>query len=173
MLPTDRIAYWAITERAPRVLPGNARVAVRLIVNVEQGDATQPMPRTALTPPADGSPSPDVANWAWHEYGNCVGFWRLLRVFDEFKLPVVLAINGSAIAAYPAIVQVAIARRWEFIGHGFTRRSMQTVPDERADISRTHDVIAAATGKPPRGWLGAGLSETWETPDLLAETCYD
>jgi peptidoglycan/xylan/chitin deacetylase (PgdA/CDA1 family) len=173
MLPTDRIAYSAISERSPLTLPGNARVAVWVIVNVEEWDATQPMPRTVLTPPAGGSPSPDVPNWAWHEYGNRVGFWRLLRVFDDFSLPAVLAINGSAIAAYPAIVQAAIARRWEFIGHGFTQRSMQKVPDERADIVRTRDVIAAATGKPPRGWLGPGLTETWETPDLLAETGYD
>ena len=27
--------------------------------------------------------------------------------------------------------------------------------------------------QPPRGWLGPGLTETWETPDLLAETGYD
>jgi len=173
MLPTDRITYSAITERPALTLPGDARVAVWIIVNVEEWDATQPMPRTVLTPPAGGSPSPDVPNWAWHEYGNRVGFWRLLSVFDEFRLSAVLAINGSAIAAYPAIVQAAIARRWEFIGHGFTQRSMQTVLDERADIRRTRDVIAAATGTPPRGWLGPGLTETWETPDLLAEAGYD
>jgi allantoinase len=173
MLPTDRIAYSAITERPPLRLPGNARVAVWVIVNVEEWDATQPMPRTVLTPPAGGSPSPDVPNWAWHEYGNRVGFWRLLQIFDEFKLPAVLAINGSAIAAYPAIVQAALARHWEFIGHGFTQRSMQKVPDEAFDIRRTREVIAAATGTPPRGWLGPGLTETWETPDLLAEAGYD
>ena len=56
MLPTDRIAYSAISERSPLTLPGNARVAVWVIVNVEEWDATQPMPRTVLTPPAGGSP---------------------------------------------------------------------------------------------------------------------
>ena len=34
-------------------------------------------------------------------------------------------------------------------------------------------MIAKATGKPPRGWLGPGLTETWETPDLLVEEGYD
>jgi peptidoglycan/xylan/chitin deacetylase (PgdA/CDA1 family) len=131
------------------------------------------MPRTVLTPPAGGSPSPDVPNWAWHEYGNRVGFWRLLKVFDEFKIPGVLAINGSALAAYPAIVRAAVERKWEFMGHGFTQRNMQKVPDEREDIRKTADVIKQATGKPPRGWLGPGLTETWETPDLLKEEGYD
>ncbi len=84
-----------------------------------------------------------------------------------------LAINGSALAAYPAIVRAAVERNWEFIGHGFTQRNMQKVPDERADIRKTREVIVKATGKPPRGWLGPGLTETWETPDLLVEEGYD
>ena len=80
-------------------------MVVWVIINVEEWDPTQTMPRTVLTPPAGGSPMPDVPNWAWHEYGNRVGFWRILKVFDEFKIPAVLAINGSAIAAYKPIVQ--------------------------------------------------------------------
>jgi len=116
---------------------------------------------------------PDVPNWAWHEYGNRVGFWRLVKVLDEFAIPGVLAINGSALAAYPAIVRAAAERKWEFIGPGFTQRNMQKVKNERADIAKTPAVIAEATGKPPRGWLGPGLTETWETPDLLAEQGYD
>jgi peptidoglycan/xylan/chitin deacetylase (PgdA/CDA1 family) len=173
LLPTDRLAYSAIAERAPLKLPGGGRMVVWVIVNVEEWDATAPMPRTVLTPPAGGSPSPDVPNWAWHEYGNRVGFWRMLEVFDEFAIPGVLAINGSAIAAYRPIVDAAIKRRWEFIGHGFTQRNMQKVPDERADIRKTAAVIADATGARPRGWLGPGLTETWETPDLLIEEGYD
>src|SRR5580693_8688334 len=172
MLPGDRIAYSPITERPPLKLPNGARMVVWVIVNVEEWDPTQPMPRTVLTPPAGGSPMPDIPNWAWHEYGNRVGFWRFAKILDEFAIPAVLAINGSALAAYPEIVHAAIERNWEFIGHGFTQRSMQKVPDERADIRRTRDVIRKATGKPPRGWLGPGLTETWETPDLLIEEGY-
>jgi allantoinase len=173
MLPSDRLAYSAITERAPLKLPDGARMAVWIIVNVEEWDFTQPMPRTVLSPPAGGSPIPDVPNWAWHEYGNRVGFWRFVELFDAFSIPAVLAINGSAVAAYPPIVRAAIERKWEFIGHGYTQRNMQKVADERADIRRTREVIAKATGAPPRGWLGPGLTETWETPDLLVEEGYD
>ena len=87
MLPTDRIAYSPIIERLPLRLPDGARMAIWVIVAVEEWDATQPMPRTVLTPPAGGSPVPDVPNWAWHEYGNRVGFWRFIKVFDEFDIP--------------------------------------------------------------------------------------
>ena len=173
MLPTDRIAYSAIAERDKLKLPGGARMAIWVIVNVEEWDPKDIMPRTVLTPPAGGSPSPDIPNWCWHEYGNRVGFWRMLKVFDEFEIPGVLAINGCAIEAFPPIVGAALQRKWEFIGHGFTQRNMQKVPDERADVHTTRDAITKATGKPPRGWLGPGLTETWETPDLLKEAGYD
>jgi allantoinase len=173
MLPTDRISYSAITERPPLKLPDGARMAVWVIVNVEEWDPREAMPRTVLTPPAGGSPMPDIPNWAWHEYGNRVGFWRFVEVFDALSIPAVLAINGSALAAYPAIVRAALEREWEFMGHGFTQRNMQKVEGERADIRKTREVIARATGKPPRGWLGPGLTETWETPDLLVEEGYD
>jgi allantoinase len=173
LLPTDRIAYSAITERPPLKLPDGARMAVWVIVNVEEWDPREPMPRTVLTPPAGGSPMPDVPNWAWHEYGNRVGFWRFVEVFDALSIRPVLAINGSALAAYPPIVRAAVEREWEFIGHGFTQRNMQKVANERADIRKVRDVIAKATGKPPRGWLGPGLTETWQTPDLLVDEGYD
>ncbi len=50
---------------------------------------------------------------------------------------------------------------------------MQKVADERADIVKTSEVIREFTGRAPRGWLGPGLTETWETPDILAEEGYD
>src|SRR5436853_4046945 len=173
MLPTERLDYSAITERKPLSLPGGARLAVWVIVNVEEWDPKETMPRTVLTPPAGGAPMPDIPNWAWHEYGNRVGFWRMLDLFDDFRIPAVLAINGSAIARYGAIVKAARERHWEFIGHGFSQKNMQKVADERDDIRRTAAAIRDFTGRDPRGWLGPGLTETWETPDLLVEEGYE
>jgi peptidoglycan/xylan/chitin deacetylase (PgdA/CDA1 family) len=171
--PNERLAYSAIADRAALALPNGARLAVWVIVNVEEWDIRQPMPRTVLTPPAGGSPMPDIPNWAWHEYGNRVGFWRMLEVLDEFRIQAALAINGSAIAAYAPIARAAHERSWEFIGHGFTQRNMQKVENEAADIARTCEAIASFTGRRPRGWLGPGLTETWDTPDLLVEAGYE
>ena len=49
MLPTDRIAYSAITERPALKLPGGARMAVWVIINVEEWDPKDTMPRTVIT----------------------------------------------------------------------------------------------------------------------------
>ena len=151
MLPTERIAYSPIADRPKLTLPGGARLAVWVIVNVEEWDINKAMPRTVLTPPAGGSPMPDIPNWAWHEYGNRVGFWRMLEVFDDFGVPAVLAINGSAIDAYEPIARAALDRKWEFMGHGFTQLNMQKVEDEAGDIAKTTAAIADYTGKRPRG----------------------
>ncbi len=157
-LPTDRIAYSPISARPQLALPGGARMVVWVIVNIEEWNPLEAMPRTVLTPPAGGSPMPDIPNWAWHEYGNRVGFWRLLDVFDELNIPAVLAINGSAIRSYEPIARAALQRGWEFMGHGFSQKNMQKVENEREDIVKTREAIRAFTGRPPRGWLGPGLT---------------
>jgi allantoinase len=82
-------------------------------------------------------------------------------------------INGVAVEAMPELVKACVDRKWEFVGHGFTQRNMQKVENERADIRKSAEVLEKHTGKRPRGWLGPGLTETWETPDILAEEGYD
>ena len=173
MLPAERCVYSAIAERPRLALPDGARIVLWVIVNIEEWNPLEPMPRTVLTPPAGGSPMPDIPNWAWHEYGNRVGFWRMLEVLDRFQIRAVLAINGGAIHAYGPIARAALERGWEFMGHGFGQKSMQKVSDERADIAKTTDVIRVFSGSRPRGWLGPGLTETWETPDILVEEGYE
>jgi allantoinase len=173
MLPTERITYDPIVGRKKQTLPDGARMAVWVIVNVEEWDIQKTMPRTVLTPPAGGSPMPDIPNWAWHEYGNRVGFWRLLETLDNLNITAALAINGSAIKAYEPITRAAVERKWEFIGHGLTQSNMQHVKNEREDIIATRAEIERVTGRKPRGWLGPGLTETWETPDLLIEEGFD
>lgn len=173
LTPTDRVPYSPITERRALALPGGAKVAVWVIVNIEEWSIHETMPRTVLTPPAGGTPAPDIPNWAWHEYGNRVGFWRLLETLDRHAVKGVLAINGKAIKSYPQITEAARTRGWEFIGHGFTQKNMQKVQDERADIAATTEAIRSATGSAPRGWLGPGLTETWQTPEILADEGYE
>src|SRR3954452_7560189 len=111
MLPTERLDYSAIAERKKLALPEGGRLAVWVIVNVEEWDINQTMPRTVLTPPAGGSPMTDVPNWAWHEYGNRVGFWRMLEVLDHHEIRAVLAVNGTAVRTYGAIARAAQERK--------------------------------------------------------------
>ena len=90
----DRVPYSAIVDRPPLKLPGGARVAVWTIVNVEEWSAERAMPRTVLPPPYGQPLLPDLPNWAWHEYGMRVGFWRFVEVLERFGIQATLALNG-------------------------------------------------------------------------------
>jgi allantoinase len=94
-------------------------------------------PRTVLTPPAGSSPMSDIPNRAWHEYGNRVGFWRMLEVLYDFAAPAVLAINGPVIESCRAIAEAALERDWKFNGHGLTQKNTQKVEDEPLDMARS------------------------------------
>jgi len=168
MLPHERLPYSPIVERPPLKLPGEARVAVWTVVNLEVWDVARPMPRTVLTPPMGQPQLPDVPNWAWHEYGMRVGVWRFFELFRALGIKPTAAINGMVCERYPQIVASGAADGWEFIPHGYEQRPMQTIADQPAAIRKAIDTIEAATGTRPIGWLAPGMSQTLETPDFLA-----
>jgi peptidoglycan/xylan/chitin deacetylase (PgdA/CDA1 family) len=168
-LPRDRIDYSAIVDRPRLELPGGARIAVWTIVNVEEWSIERPMPRTVLPPPQGQPLLPDLPNWAWHEYGMRVGFWRLVQALDRFGIKATLAINGSVCRSYPRVARAALEAGWEFMGHGYVQRPMHHVEDQKKAIRDTIDAIKSFTGKAPRGWESPGLTETYDTIDWLAE----
>ncbi|PWU24229.1 MAG: polysaccharide deacetylase, partial [Candidatus Rokuibacteriota bacterium] len=93
-LPRDRFEYSPITSRRAFKLPKGARIAVWTIVNVEEWDFEKVMARQYLTAPQGVVIVPDVPNWAWHDYGMRVGFWRLLDALSRRKLRATTAINA-------------------------------------------------------------------------------
>ena len=163
-----RIPFQSIVNRPAFTLPGGARVAVWVIVNVENWLPENPMPRTVVPPPMGKNVVPDIPNWCWHEYGMRVGFWRFVDVLAKRSIRPTLAINGSAIAIYKEACAAAKAAGWEFMGHGFVQTPMHTLDDEAAAIRDTIDAIEKFTGKPPRGWESPGMTETNDTLDHLA-----
>ena len=168
-LPKDRVPYSAIVDRPPLRLPGGARLAVWTIVNVEEWSIERNMPRTVLPPPYGQPLMPDLPNWAWHEYGMRVGFWRFLEVLNRFSLKATLAINGSVCSSYPRVAEAGLKAGWEFMGHGYIQRPMHHLEDQKQQIFDAVAAIKAFTGKKPRGWESPGLTETHDTIDWLAE----
>jgi hypothetical protein len=169
MKPVDRIDYVAPGDRAPRPGPNGAKVLVFFVINIEEWDIGRPMPRQVLPAPTNLPVVPDLANWAWHEYGMRVGFWRMLKACEARGIRPTLSINGNVCNAYPAVAQAAHDAGWEFMGHGFRQIPTHQIDDQRSMIRETVETIARFTGKPPLGWLGPGLTQTLETTDILAE----
>lgn len=168
-MPNPRADYLPIIERDALQLPDGGRVAVWVIVNVEEWSFDAPMARTVLPFPQGVHLTPDVANYGWYDYGQRVGFWRIKEVLDQHGIRATLSLNGAVCEYYPRIVDESVKSRWEILGHSYIQRSLLREDDERNVIRKTIDVIQKKTGQDPRGWMGPGLGETVDSADILAE----
>jgi peptidoglycan/xylan/chitin deacetylase (PgdA/CDA1 family) len=166
----DRYDDSFIFERKPFRWPGNATLAIWIAPNVEVWRYDSPAGQ-AISPNERGI-VPDVVNYAWREYGMRVGLWRLADVLDAAGVRATVALNSAVVEAHPKAVDEMKRRRWEFMGHGITNtENLAGLPleKERALIQTALSTIERATGTRPRGWLGSGLTETYNTLDILAE----
>ena len=167
---TDRLPYQAIVDRPKLKLPDGKRIAVWVILNVEEWGIERPMPRTVLPPPMGQPLLPDVPNWSWHEYGMRSGFWRQHQALTSRNIPTTMAINGNVCNSYPRVASAGLDAGWEFMGHGFLQGPMHKLEDQRGAIHLAMDTIERFTGTRPTSWESPGLTETPETLDLLRES---
>ena len=168
-LPRDRAPFSAIVDRPPLKLPGGARVVVWTIVNLEVWDIARPMARQIIPAPSGQALLPDVPNWSWHEYGMRVGVWRFFKLFERLGIRPTLSINARVCEDYERVAAAARDAGWEFMAHAYEQGPIHKIEDQRGMIHRTMDLLERFTGKRSAGWLGPGLTQTLETPDLLAE----
>jgi peptidoglycan/xylan/chitin deacetylase (PgdA/CDA1 family) len=137
---------------------------------VEEWDIEKPIAREYVTSPAGVATVPNIPNWAWHEYGMRVGFWRILEAFEKRNIKASTALNARVCEG--AGEPVAAAMRdagWGFMGHGYQQQALHMVEDQKNNIQKSFDTLLAYTGTAPKGWLGPGLHETLDTLDYLAE----
>ena len=169
MQPSERAPFSAIVDRPPLKFPGGAKVIVWSIVNLEVWDISRPMARQVIPAPTGVPLLPDVPNWAWHEYGMRVGFWRFKRLYDSLNNKPTLALNARVCIDYPRVAQACLDAGWEFMGHSYEQMPIHKVENQAEMIAKSMNTIETFTGKRPVGWLGPGLTQTFETPDLLAK----
>jgi allantoinase len=169
MLPRERCDYSAIIDRPRLNYPGNPRVVVWTIVNLEVWDISRPMARQVLPAPMGQPLLPDVPNWSWHEYGMRVGVWRFFELLRGLRIRPTLSINARVCVDYERVARQALDDGWEFMGHSYEQMPIHKVEDQRGMILKSLDTLGRFTGTRPIGWLGPGLTETLETPELLAE----
>ena len=172
MLPTHgRYEYVPIVGRPDYRWPGEKRLAVYVALNLEHFAFGEGL-GAELAP---GGPQPDVLNHAWRDYGNRVGAWRMLALFDDLKLPVSVLVNSEIYGHCPQLMDAFRARGDEVVGHGRTNAERQGVlpeAEERALIEEATAIVERHEGRRPSGWLGPWISESRVTPDLLQEAGY-
>jgi peptidoglycan/xylan/chitin deacetylase (PgdA/CDA1 family) len=126
------------------------------------------MARQVIPAPTGQVLLPDVPNWSWHEYGMRVGVWRFFDLYKRLGIRPTLSINARVCEDYARVAAQARDAGWEFMGHAYEQMPIHKVEDQAAMINRSMSVIENFTGTRPIGWLGPGLTQTYETPELLA-----
>src|SRR5262245_49797822 len=167
--PRERFGYSSPFTRPPLKLPGNGRIIVWSVVNIEEWEITRPMARQLSQPPMGQTPIPDMPNWTWYEYGMRVGFWRLKRALDRARVTPTMSINAKVCEVYPEVAAAARDANWEFMAHSYVQMPIQQIEDQRAVMRKSIEVIEQFTGKKPTGWLGPGRGQTYETLDFATE----
>ncbi|NBX55164.1 MAG: polysaccharide deacetylase [Betaproteobacteria bacterium] len=167
----DRIAYSAMPCRRPLRWPGGARLAVWVTPNIEHYEYLPEQVR--VRNPWPRLPHPDILGYGLRDYGNRVGVWRLMELFDRLELPVTVSLSMAVLDMYPDLAQAMMARQWEFMSHGLynTRYHWNMSEDEeRAAIAQCQEIHQRHTGRRLRGWFSPAASNTLHTPDLVAES---
>jgi allantoinase len=163
-MKNKRYDYLPSVKRVNIQWPSGARLALWVGPNIECFHLDKTLPQNT-------NPLPDVQAYSLRDYGARVGVFRLMEVLDKYGIRASVLLNAEVCQEHPAIIAEGNQRGWEWLGHGMTNNiRMNSYPPkkERKIIRTVRDVIASATGRAPKGWLGPGLAETYNTPDHLA-----
>ena len=169
-LPPDRVTYSPIIDRPPLKWPNDARVALWIAPNIEHYEYLPDY--DGLRNPWPRVPYPDVQQYSNRDYGNRIGFWRMLEVLDKHNIKCGVSLNMAVLEHYPEIAEAMIQRNWDFMSHGiYNTRYIETytVEQEREFYRDSIDTLYRHTGKRLKGMLGPAMSNTEHTPDLMAE----
>lgn len=162
--PYGPFPYSPIIERKKLEWPNGARLALWVIPNIEFFSLAE------RNPASPTGKIPDVPTWAARDYGNRIGVFRFMEVFDRYGIRATVALNSDVCRYHPAIIAEGNKRHWEWMGHNETNtRRLIDLPEgeEATVIANALAVIATSSGQRPKGWLSSGLQETWHTLDHL------
>jgi peptidoglycan/xylan/chitin deacetylase (PgdA/CDA1 family) len=156
--------------------PNGAKLAVSLVINVEEGaeqnirdgdKGPEPVDELGAVP---NRPMRVYGNESNYHYGIKAGWPRVRDLFDTYQFAPTITAAALALERAPEIAADIVARKWEVAAHGY-RWSHQFWMDEekeRAFITKARDSLLKTTGQRPQGWLSRYLL-TDQTRRILAE----
>ena len=169
-LQPDRFDYSPIIDRPVIKWPNDARVALWISPNVEHYEYLPPENKFRDAWPR--TPHPDIQGYALRDYGNRVGFWRMLEVLDKHDIRCCVSLNEAVLEHFPEVRDAMVERDYDYMSHGIynTRYLVGASEDEeRAFYKDIIDTLKKHTGKQLKGMLGPALSNTCR--GLAVEAC--
>ncbi len=157
--PRDLIGYGRNPPHAN--WPGQARVALQFVLNIEEGgencvlhgDAGSEQFLSELFNPA-AYPARHLSMESIYEYGSRAGVWRILREFERRGLPLTVFGVGMALQRTPDLTRACVELGHEIACHGWRWIHYQTLDEatEREHMRLGMEAIEAVCGVRPLGW---------------------
>jgi allantoinase len=142
--------------------PGGARVAVNFVMNYEEGSEPSVQDGegytetglTESTTSSTGLEGRDLAGESMFEFGSRVGFWRLMRAFEERSLPMTVFGCALALERNPLAAEAIRKAGHDVCSHGWrwVRHFKLSEAEEREHIQKAVDSITKTIGERPAGW---------------------
>jgi len=158
--PRDLIGYGE-NPPDPR-WPGDARIAINFVMNYEEGsepsipdgDGVSEGSLTEVAAADPGQQGRDLAAESMFEYGSRVGFWRVMRIFQERGLPLTAFACALALERNRPAAAALVNAGFDICSHGWRWiKHYDLAPDEeRRQIQQAVQSITATTGERPLGW---------------------
>lgn len=156
----DLIGYG---NRLPKVVwPQKAQIAVNFVLNHEEGselnvldgDDQSESYLTDLPGAVALKEERHLSVESLFEYGSRAGVWRLLRLFEDYHLPITLFATGLALERNLELAEKLKQSPHEVAGHGYRWINYRTLSEEfeRKDIQKTIQSIETLTEKKVTGW---------------------
>ncbi len=147
----------------PKVVwPHNAKLALNFVLNYEEGSESNVLDgddfsEVYLTdlPGAQALKNQRHLSVESHfEYGSRVGVWRLLHLFDEYKIPLTIFATGLALERNLPLADMLKQSIHEVAGHGYRWIDYRSVSEtvEREHIRKTIEIIQTLIQKKVTGW---------------------
>ena len=171
MSDVEPLPYLSLRRRPRIEWPNAARVALWIAPNVEVYELLPPA-NPLFTAWGRVPVPPDVMSYAYRDYGNRVGFWRVLEVLDRHGVRATASLNVAVLDRFPEIGRAMAERDWAIMGHGhYNTRFLYGIDrdDERALYRDMRERVRRAAGGDVRGVFGPHASLSPHTMDLLAD----
>jgi peptidoglycan/xylan/chitin deacetylase (PgdA/CDA1 family) len=168
----DLYSWSSIFDRPPLTWPSKASVAIGVVVSLEWFPII-PSDHPFRAPVHMQTPYPDYRHYTAREYGTRVGLYRLLDAFAAARATASFATNGAIADRYPKVIEDVLAGGHEIVAHSTdmngTIATGISEDEERELIRSSLASLERAAGHRPRGWMSIARSQSWKTPQLLAE----
>jgi len=157
--PRDLVGYGKTPPHAR--WPNGARIALQFVLNHEEGAENSVLHGDAASETflseiigAQAFPMRHLSMESLYEYGSRAGLWRVLRAFEQRRLPLTIFAVAMALQRHPEATAAFRELGHEIACHGLRWISYQLVDEatEREHMAKAVEIVRELTGDAPLGW---------------------